>query len=323
MARHASMRPRLSTLPHDAACAAPGAWRSVVAHHYTRAVPRLIALAALACASGVATAEPTPPVPAGRRLSPRSDAVLASCTATLNAELAAYDFRLRAGVPLLRGDGYGVALLGGYGATRLDVALPDLEPELTLHRFEAILGGGAAIAAGWSLRGSFGLAHSSDLRDSTWSALQVTSSAMAHHVLGPADAVIVGIIYSQSAELSPVLPILGYVHQREASPFRIDIFLPHHVRAEYELTPRLRGALAIETAGSTWVLQMGPAERRARRAGGSLFGEIDLSATQLVRLEARLGLSIDRYTLPQLDGSPREQPLRAAAIAQLSILIVP
>jgi hypothetical protein len=227
-------------------------------------------------------------------------------------------------VPLLRGDGYGLALLGSYGATHLDVALPDLEPELTLHRFEAILGGGAAIAPGWSMRGSLGVAHASDLRDSTWSALQVTSSAMIHHVLGPADAVIVGVIYSQSAELLPVLPILGYVHQREASPFRLDIFLPHHARAEYELAPWLQGALAVETAGNTWILHMGAAERRAHRAGGSLFGEVDLRATQLVRLEARLGLSVDRYSLPtQLDGAPSDQPLRAAAFAQLAILIVP
>jgi hypothetical protein len=147
---------------------------------------------------------------------------------------------------------------------------------------------------------------------------------MVHRVLGPADAVIAGVIYSQSAELLPVLPILGYVHQREASPFRLDIFLPHHARAEYELAPWLQGALAIETAGNTWVLQMRTTERRARRAGGALFGEIDLRATQLVRLEARLGLSVDRYSLPaQLDGAPREQPLRAAAFAQLAILIVP
>lgn len=291
---------------------------------YARAVPRLIVLAALACASGVAAAEPSPPAPVGRRLSPRSDAVLASYTATRSAELTSWDLRLRAGVPLLRGDGYGVALLGGYGATRLDVALPDLEPQLTLHRFEATIGVGGAIAPGWSLRGSVGASHSSDLQDATWSALQLTSSAMLHRVLGPSDAVIAGVVYTSSAELAPVLPILGYVHQGEASPFRLDIFLPHHARAEYELTPRLRGALGIETGGNVWALKMGPVRRRARRAGGSLFAELDLLATRLLQLQVRLGLSVDSYSLPaQLDGTPRDQPLRAAAFAQLAVLLVP
>ena len=292
---------------------------------------RLPALAVLACA-GAASAEPEPPgrehepapaVPIGRRLSPRSDAVLASYTATRGAELTTWDVRVKAGVPVVRGDGYGAGLLAGYGATGLDLAMAGRDEHLTLHRFEATLGGGAGVAPGWSLRGSFGVAQSSDLQDATWSAMQLTSSAMVHRVLGPSDAVIAGLVYTSSAEFLPVLPILGYVHQREGSPFRFDAFLPHHVRAEYELGRRVRGALGIETGGNTWVIQAAQAQLRARRAGGSLFGELELAATELVRFQARAGLSVDRYTLPVQLGGSDDPPLRAAAFAQLAVVLVP
>jgi len=147
---------------------------------------------------------------------------------------------------------------------------------------------------------------------------------MVHRVLGPSDAVIGGVIYTSSAEFLPVLPILGFVHQREGSLFRFDVFLPRHVRASYELTPRVHGALGIETAGNTWVVQMAQAERRARRAGGSIFAELELGATRIVQVQVRLGMSVDRYTFPaQPGGEPREQPLRAAAFAQLAVVIAP
>ncbi|HEU4726583.1 MAG TPA: hypothetical protein VFT22_01795 [Kofleriaceae bacterium] len=284
----------------------------------------LVILALVAQAGGLARAQPAGPVPASRRLSPRSDAVAASYSASHRDELTTRDLRLRGAAPLVRGDGYGVAVLLGYGATQLDVALPGLDEQLVLHRFEATLGGGAALAPGWSLRGSLGAAYSSDLAAATWDALQVTSSLMVHRVLGPSDAVIAGIIYSSAAELYPVLPSLGYVHQREGSPLRFDVFLPRHARAEYELSPRLRSALGVEVVGNTWVVQMGRTELNARRAGGAAFGELQIAATQLVRLEARLGVSVTHYTLPVMtDGSTRDQPLRAAAFGQLAVIVVP
>jgi hypothetical protein len=290
---------------------------------YTPCVRPLEILAVVAHA-GLSRAQPASPVPASRRLSPRSDAIAASYTASFRPELSTRDLRLRAAAPLARGDGYGAAILFGYGATQLDVGLDDLDQHLVLHRFDTTLGGGAALAPGWSLRGSLGAAYSSDLEVATWSALQVTSSVMVHHVLGPADAVLAGVIYTSAAELYPVLPSLGYVHQREGSPLRFDVFVPHHARAEYELSPRLRGALGVEVVGNTWVVQVARTELHARRAGGAVFGELQVAATQLVRFEARLGMSIDRYTLPAMtDGTTRDQPLRAAAFGQLAVIVAP
>jgi hypothetical protein len=250
--------------------------------------------------------------------------VLVSYAATHNADLTTGDLRLKAAAPLVRGDAFGIALLAGYGLTHLDLATEALDRQLTLHRFEGTLGGGVGLAPGWSLRGSFAIAHASDLRDTTWSALQVTSSAMVHRVIGPSDAVIAGAVYTSSAEFLPLLPILGYVHQREGSPLRVDVFLPHHARVEYELRPRLRTALGVETAGNTWIVHSGSSELRARRAGGAVFGEIQLGATRLVTFEARVGLSVDRYTFPtELDGGLRNHGLRAAGIAQLAVVIAP
>lgn len=290
---------------------------------------RLLILAVLAHAGASARADPAPAdpapaVPAGRRLSPRSDAVAASYTATRSAALSTRDFRLKAAAPLIRGDGYGIALLFGYGATHLDVGLDDLDEHLVLHRFETTLGGGTALAPGWSLRGSAGAAYATDLQAATWSGLQITSSVMVHRVLGPSDAVLVGVVYTSTADLYPVLPLAGYVHQRVGSPLRFDVFLPRHARAEYALSSRLRAALGIEVVGNTWIVQRMTTELRARRAGGAVFGELQLAATALVRLEARLGLSVDRYTLPAMDdGSTVERPLHAAAFAQLAVIVAP
>jgi hypothetical protein len=283
----------------------------------------LVALAMLVAHAGAARAQPSS-VPASRRLSPRSDAVAASYSATYSGELSTRDLRLRAAAPLIRGDGFGLALLAGYGATDLDANLDGLDQHLVFHRFEAALGGGAALAPGWSLRGSVGTAYSSDLQTATWSALQVTSSAMLHRVLGPADAVLAGVVYTSTSELYPVLPILGYVHQRSGSPLRFDVFVPRHARVEYELSGRLRAALGIEVFGNTWIAQVARAELRARRAGGALFGELQLAVTELVRFEARLGMSVARYTLPAMaEAGSVEQPLRAAAFAQVAVIVAP
>jgi hypothetical protein len=282
-------------------------------------VRRLLAWSVLLATSGVAAAEPA--VPASRRLSPRVDAVLVSYSATRNGSLSTTDLRLKAGAPIVRGDGYGLALLAGYDGTHIDVAMADGEHHLSLHRLDATLAGGAGLAPDWSIRGSLGTAYSSDLRVGSWSAVQVTSSAMLHHVLGPSDGVVFGVVYTSTGELFPVLPIVGYVHQREGSPVRFDVFLPRHARVEYELGPRLRGALGIEVNGNTWVLQA--AADSARRAGGAVFAELEVFATQLVRLEARAGMSVDRYRLPATMDTSYEQPLRAAAFAQLAVVVVP
>src|SRR5262249_32278219 len=143
-------------------------------------------------------------------------------------------------VPLVHGAGYGIALLAGYQATWLDAAVPGGDAHLRLHRFEATLAGGGSVAPGWSLAGSFGGAHASDLKQVTWARLQLTTSLTINHELGPSDAVVVGGIYSSTGELSPVLPALGYVHQRRGAPLRIDVLLPHHARVQYAVTPRLR-----------------------------------------------------------------------------------
>lgn len=313
--------------PGDRATANPaGLYNGGVRH---LRVPAVV-VAALSSAVGVATAEPEQepaPVPVGRRLSPRNDAVIASVSATHNGELDTRDLRLKAAAPLVRGDGYGIAMLVGYGATHLDLSTAEGEQHLALHRFDATVAGGAGLAPGWSLRGSLGAAHSSDLQDATWRAVQVTSAAMVHRVLGPSDGLLVGLVYSSAAELFPVLPIVGYVHQREGSPYRFDVFLPRHARAEYELRPWLRGALGVEVIGNNWLVHRADAEVRARRAGGSVFGELQLAATQLLRVEARLGLSVDQYTLPASPAAMGnadmtiDRPLRAAGFAQLAVMI--
>jgi hypothetical protein len=291
---------------------------------------RLLGLVVIACSS-VAAAQPEseatttaePPQSPGRKLSPRTDIVMASYSASHNGQLDVRDLRLKAAAPVVVGDGYGVALLMGYDSTHLDSAM-STNDHLALHCFEAMLGGGMGLAPGWSLRGSVGMSYSSDLQERTWSAVQNTTSAMIHHVIGPSDAIVGGLVYTSTADLFPVLPLLGYVHQRDGSPFRFDVFLPHHVRAEYEFRPRLRGAIGAEASGNNWVLQRGPSEVRARREGGAAFGEFQVGITAMLHVEARAGMSVDRYTMPmQPDGASIQQPLRASAFAQLSVVVAP
>lgn len=273
------------------------------------------------------TAGPTmaPPASLGRRLSPRNDAVMLAFAARGGGAVGTRDFRIKGAVPVVRGDGYGGALLLGYGKTHLDLERGG--GELELHRFDASLGGGGGIAPGWSMRGSLGTAYSSDLDRSTWRAWQLTVAAMVQHVVGPSDAWVAGLVYTSTSDLFPVLPIVGYVHQRAGSPFRFDAFLPRHIRAEYELHPRWRTALGVEVQGNTWAAQMGHNAVDLKRAGGAVFGELQLAASQLVRVEARAGISVDRYTLPATEPMASEltedTSLRAAGFFQLAVLVAP
>ncbi|HET9620304.1 MAG TPA: hypothetical protein VFP84_02980 [Kofleriaceae bacterium] len=274
--------------------------------------------------STTATADHAPSP--GQRLSPRADVVLASISNVHSGAYNVQDLKLKAAAPLARGNGYGLALLLNYDATRIDTPGPMTTDRLTLHRFEAMLGGGVGVAPGWSLRGSFGVSHSSDLEATTWQAVEVTSTAMLHHVITPSDAIVFGVVYTSTAQLFPVLPLLGYVHQAEGSPFRLDIFLPHHVRAEYALLHRLRGALGLEAAGDTWTVHLAKTrgEQLATREGGAVFAELSLLATNMVHVEARAGMSVDRYEIPTAtDTMPHDQPLRAASFAQLQVVVAP
>jgi hypothetical protein len=265
-----------------------------------------------------------PAVSDGQRLSPRTDIVMASMATTHNAALDVRDLRLKAAAPLVRGDGYGLALLMNYGATWLSYLVGSASEQLTLHRFEAMVGGGAGLADNWSLRGSFGVSHSSDLRDSTWDALQATACMMLHRVVTPSDAVMVGAVYTSAAQLFPVLPLFAYVHQAPGSPFRFDLFLPHHVRAEYALSQRWRSAAGVEAFGDTWSVHMGRAPIQAGREGGTVFGELQLQLTRMLHAEARAGMSVERYSLPmELDGEIHEQRFRPSTFGQFSLVVAP
>lgn len=265
-----------------------------------------------------------PPVSDGQRLSPRTDMVLTSITTTHNSGLDVRDLRLKAAAPLVRGDGYGLALLMNYGATWLSYPSGSASEELTLHRFEAMVGGGAGMADDWSLRGSFGVSHSSDLVDSTWDALQATACMMLHKVATPSDAVMFGAVYTSASQLVPVLPLFAYVHQAPGSPFRFDLFLPHHVRVEYGLSQRWRSAAGLEASGDTWAVHMGHASQQASREGGAVFGELQLQLTRMLHAEARAGMSVDRYELPMQAGGPVQSlGLRASTFGQLSLVVAP
>lgn len=265
-----------------------------------------------------------PAVSDGQRLSPRTDIVMASMATTHNAALDVRDLRLKAAAPLVRGDGYGLALMMNYGATWLSYPAGSTSEQLTLHRFEAMVGGGAGLADGWSLRGSVGVSYSSDLGDENWDALQATACMMLHKVATPSDAVMFGAVYTSASQLFPVLPLFAYVHQAPGSPFRFDLFLPHHVRAEYSLSHRWRGAAGLEASGDTWSVHMGHASQQATREGGAVFGEIQLQLTRMLHAEARAGMSVDRYTLPmQLDGPIESLGVRASTFGQLSLVVAP
>lgn len=314
---------------------------------------RAIVLAAIAHLGGVAVAEPVHPTAqprtaaadpnaldpieaatvapaaevhesAGQRLSPRADMVLASIATTHNGSLDARDLRVKMAAPLAVGDGYGLALIAGYGTTQLRFPSGRSTQDLQLHKFEAMVGGGMGLSDGWSLRGSAGAAHGSDLHDMSLTDLQITSCAMLHKVLTPSDALVFGAVYTSTSPTIPVIPMLGYVHQAEGSRFRFDAFLPHHIRAEYALTSWLHGAIGAEASGDTWTVAMARTQLKASRSGGAGFAELQWLITHMIHLEARAGVSVDKYSLPmQVDSALHDQPLRASSFGQLSVVIAP
>lgn len=277
-------------------------------------------------ASAEATGDAAPAAPVATeaaKLSPRTDGVMAAYSAIYDGELTTQDLRLKAAAPLVRGRAFRLGLLAGYTMTHLTFPTETGDDSLQLHRFDATLAASSTLAPGRSIRVSFGTAYASDLRASNWSALQVTSSAMVHWVLGPDDAILAGAVYTSAPEfVIPVLPIIGYVHQQDGSRFRFDMFIPKHVRAEYELHPRVRGALGIEALGNVWAVRRMQTDE-VRRAGGAIFGELGFQLARWMRLEVRAGAAIMRHTLPaDASNAMSEQSLRAAGFTQLALRLV-
>jgi hypothetical protein len=216
-----------------------------------------------------------------------------------------------------------LGLLAGYAMTHLTFPTETGDDTLQLHRFDGTLAASSTLAPGRAIRVAFGTAYASDLRASTWSSLQVTSSAMVHWVLGPDDAVLLGAVYMSAPEFLPVLPILGYVHQQDGSRFRFDLFIPKHVRAEYELHPRVRGALGVEALGNIWAVRQTQSNESVRRAGGAIFGELGFQLSRWMRLEVRAGVSLTRHTLPSnAADAMSEHDLRAAGFTQVALRLV-
>ncbi len=262
---------------------------------------------------------------ADRRLSPRTDAVYLSFSQIHDDVLVSRDLRISAGAPLVRGDGFGFGVFQRYATTWIDS--DELLPSaLVLHRFDLMLGGGARLAPGWSLRGAVGVTYASDLHehDLSWQPFQLTVAALVRHPLGPSDAWMAGVAYSSGSSLYPVLPTLGYVHQQAGAPFRFDALLPHHVRAVYDLSPRWYGALGIEVHGDKWLVRGMRQSIDTRRDGGAIFGELGVAAVGAVHVECRLGLSVDRYTLPDvMTDTSQRLSLRPAAFTQLLAVVAP
>jgi hypothetical protein len=282
----------------------------------------LCSFAAAALAFGQARADTSTenddPAIAARRLSPRNDSVYLSIFQIYQPSLSSRDIRVSVGAPLLRGDGYGVGLFPRYAATWIEG--DQLADELVLHRFDIMLGGGGRVAPGWSLRGALGASYGSDLHlDGVASAaFGLTAAALVNHVLGPSDAIIFGVAYSSSSSLYPVLPILGYVHQSAGSRFRFDAQLPHHIRVSYDLTPRLQAALGLEVHGDKWLVRGMHTQLDTRRDGGSAFAELGVAATGSVRVDVRIGISVDRYTLPDvMTDTSHKGSLALSGFAQL------
>ena len=316
------MSPRRST----AACTGDTSGRAVL-----RVVLGLALVAAAFDPARAESSESQDPAPAAdaasadRRLSPRNDVVYLSISQIHDDLLASRDLRIGAGAPLVRGDGYGVGVFQRYATTWIDSG--ELLPgALVLHRFDLMLGGGVRLAPGWSLRGAIGTTYASDLHehDLSWQPFQLTVAALVHHPLGPSDAWVAGVAYSSGSSLYPWLPTLGYVHQRAGAPFRFDALLPHHVRAVYALTPRWYGALGIEVHGDRWLVRGMRQSIDTRRDGGATFGELGVAAVGAVHVECRLGLSVDRYTLPDaMSDTSHRLSLRPAAFAQLLAVVAP
>jgi hypothetical protein len=258
-----------------------------------------------------------------RRLSPRSDAVYLSVWQMHRSSMDSRDVRAGLGVPIVRGDGYGLVLLGKYGATWIDdTAQPSRD--LQLHRFELMAGGGMRLAPGWSFRGAIGEAHGSDLHAGSAEALQLTIAASVHHIFSDREAWTAGLVYSETSSFFPLLPTLGFVHQAAGAPFRFDMLLPRHVRVGYQLTTELHIALGLEAHGDKWLVQSKQPRVFTERSGGAIFAELGVAVTSLLRIDGRLGVSFDSYTLPDMTtGGTRDLPLAASSFAQIIAAVVP
>lgn len=297
--------------------------RGTSARSALRGVQALVVVAAALGTARADTVESEDLASAERRLAPRSDSVFVSVSQIQRDSVSSRDVRLSAGVPVLRIRGVGVGVFLRYATTWID-SERRLPETLSLHRFDAQLGGGGRLAAGWSLRGALGVTYASDLNlpGLPGEGFQMTTALILRRVLGPSDAWVAGLSYSSGSNLFPVLPILGYVHQRAASPFRFEAMLPRHVRVVYQLTPRLHGALAVEAHGDKWLVRGMNRPLDARREGGSAFGEIGLAVYGPLRLDGRFGMSFDSYTLPDaMTGTSDDLPLAASAFAQLLLVV--
>jgi hypothetical protein len=258
-----------------------------------------------------------------RRLAPRNDNVFVSISQLHDDELASRDMRLSVGAPVLRGDGYGAGLFQRYATTWID-GERFLARGLVLHRFDTMLGGGGRIADGWSLRGGLGVTYASDLHlgSPSLEAMHSTVAVIVRHVIGPGDAWMAGVAYASSSELFPILPVLGYVHQRPGSPFRIDVQLPHHARVEYHFARLLNAAFGLEAHGDAWRVAGTHRNLDARRGGGAMFGELGIAAYGPVEIDLRLGVAFDRYTLPDvMSDTTTDLSLRPASFGQLLVLV--
>jgi hypothetical protein len=267
-------------------------------------VARRSLCAALAAVAGLATGARSD-VPAdddtlasSRRLSSRNDILFLSISDMSADELASRDVRVSIALPVIRGGDFGFGVIPRYTATWID---PDVNGahDLVLHRFDLLAGGGGRVAPAWWIRGALGATYASDLDGTSASsqALQVTALATVRHNIGANDAWTLGAVYSSSADILPVLPVVGYVHQRPGSRFRFDALLPHHARVVYDVAPGWQAAIGVETFSDVWVGHAMSDGFVVRREGGAAFAEID-AAIGRVHVEWRTGLALARYGLP-------------------------
>lgn len=253
------------------------------------------------------------------RLLPRVDRIYLAFSETDHT----VDAGAGVGAPIVTGPGYGLAAFASYAFTELRGGA-FAQPPLHLHRFEAMLGGGAALAAGWTLQGALGVAYASDLEAASWDAVQPTVSMMIHHVAGDATAWAIGAAYTTGSPYASLLPIVGFVHQAPGAPLRIDVLLPHHLRIDYETSPRLRLGIGTEARGTTWSAQGRRGTLALGRAGATEFAAISVAIAGPLRLEARLGVETTQYTLATPAGTDvATQALQTDLFGQLMLVVAP
>jgi hypothetical protein len=254
------------------------------------------------------------------RLIPRVDRIYLAFSDTEHAQ----DLGAGLGAPIVTGPGYGLAAFASYALTELRDGGVLSQSPLRLHRFEAMLGGGAAFAPGWTVQGALGVAYASDLEAATWDAVQPTLSLMIHHVASDATAWAIGAAYTTGSPYTPLLPIIGFVHQAAGSPLRIDVLLPHHLRIDLETSPRLRLGLGTEARGTTWSVEGRRGTLALGRAGATEFAAVSVALFHPLRLEARLGVETTQYTLPTRTGDAvTTHALQSDVFAQLMLVVAP